>query len=144
MPAPTVVSGSAVIMGAVNKDGSFFVRSTLQISDGSTQNYDRPNVPAGEDYAGADLTALIANVNAQLAVVPSPISSPAARSVIYSMGLHTQVEAAVAEGSATVQQLWYTAATIDRNDPNLIAIGTALGLTSDQIDDMFRAAAALG
>lgn len=142
MPAPTVAASSYAIMGPPNADGSQWVRSTLTISDGSTQGCDRPNVPAANDL-NADLAALVAGVNATLAVVPTPVPSWAARTVIMAYGLQAEAEAAVASAGADVQALWYTAQNIDRDDPNLIAIGTAIGLSSDQIDDMFRAAAVL-
>jgi hypothetical protein len=142
MPAPTVSSSSYSVMGAPNKDGSQFVRSTFVISGGSTQNIDQPNVPAGTDL-NANLTTLVASVNATLAIVPTPVALYQAHQAVINAGLQSEVDAAVAAASAQVQNLWYASESIDRYDPNLIALGTQLGLTSDQLDDLFRAAAVL-
>lgn len=140
MPAPTVTSAAANVIGPPNADGSFWVRNVFTISNGTTVTIDRPRVPKGTDYAGADLTAQTAAMNTSLAVVPTPVTLAQAHQAVINAGLQTAVDTAVAAAPTSIQQLWYASPTIDRNDPNLNALGIQLGLTSEQLDDLFRAA----
>lgn len=142
MPALTVVSSTYEIMGPPDKDGSFFLRETYVLSDGSAQYIDTTHMPEGTDPQ-AVVNARIPTLNAQLAIVPSPVLQSQARAAIYAAGLKAAVEAAVAAADSSTQALWYTAAYIDRDNPLVIALGAQLGLTSAQIDDLFRVAATL-
>jgi len=141
MPAPTVTSSNYVIMGT-NADGSRYIRYTFGLSDGTEQCVDNTATPAAADLNAA-MAQYAQQVNAQYAYVPSPVPSWAARQVVTAAGLKSAVETAVANASAAVQTLWYTSANIDRGDPNLISLGTAIGLTSDQLDSLFKQAAQL-
>ena len=128
-------------MGA-SGGGTIFVRNTLSISDGTTQTFDQPHMPSTADLT-ANLAAIVSSVNAQLAIVPSPVQLYQAHQAVINAGLYAAVNTAVANASAEIQQLWYASQSINRYDPNLIALGTSLGLTSAQLDDLFRAAAVL-
>lgn len=69
--------------------------------------------------------------------VPVQITSTQARRVINAAGLRPSVEAAVAQADKATQDLWYTAEFIERDNPLVISLGAALGLTSKQLDDLF-------
>jgi hypothetical protein len=130
-------------MGAPNNDGTVFLRETLTISDGSTQTFDQPNFTGDTEAQNADLALRVTNITAQLAIVPTPVQLYQAHQAVINAGLQNEVNAAVAGASAEIQNLWYANQWIDRDDPDLISLGTAIGLTSDQLDDLFRAAAVL-
>lgn len=142
MAYPQVASSVATVIGPPDSDGSFFVRETHTLTDGTTRVFDVPHYPAGTDY-NAILTARAAALNAQLAIVPSPVTAGQARRAIYAAGLRSAVEAAVAGADTATQQLWYDTDIVERDNPQIIALGAGLGLTSDQLDDLFRAAAVL-
>ena len=77
---------------------------------------------------------------------PSPepvetVSAMQARIALRRAGLLAQVEAAVAQGDDELQDAWEYAIEWKRSSPTIAAIGTALGLSEAQIDDLFRAAA---
>lgn len=91
MPASTVASSSFAIFGPPNKDGSQFVRNTLNISDGSTQTFDQPNVPGATDL-NANLAAIVAGVGAALAAANTPAA------------LNAQAAAYTAQGNALLAQ----------------------------------------
>jgi hypothetical protein len=74
-------------------------------------------------------------------VTPTWITAPQARRAIVAAGLKSIVEAAVANASPEIQELWYTMDTLDRDDPDLIRLATSIGVTPDQIDALFRQAA---
>ena len=106
------------------------------------------------DQIAADQTAQFnawkeATVAAQAAneaaanTIPAQITAPQARAAILAAGLKDAVEAAVAQADQATQDLWYTAANIERANPILIALATVIGLSSDDIDALFVAGAAL-
>ena len=73
--------------------------------------------------------------------VPSVVSRFQARAALYQAGLLDQAEAAVAEGDALVKMAWADAREFRRHSPTVVAIADALGLTNEQVDDLFRDAA---
>ncbi|GJE27938.1 hypothetical protein [Methylobacterium organophilum] len=73
--------------------------------------------------------------------VPGAVSSVQAQIQLLRIGLLAQVKALVAEGTDEVK-LWFDkASSWQRTNPYVVQIGTTLGLTSTEIDDLFRAAA---
>ena len=77
------------------------------------------------------------------APVPAEVPQWQARRALLAAGLLTAVEAAVAAASQDIQITWEYAPNIVRNSPFIAAMAPALGLTDAQIDDLFRAAAAI-
>jgi hypothetical protein len=75
--------------------------------------------------------------------VPASISPRQARLILLQNNLLTAVEEAIAASSAEIQIEWEYATEIRRDSPTVAAIGVYLGLTDNQIDDMFRSAAVL-
>lgn len=74
--------------------------------------------------------------------VPDEIERLWARLALETAGLLATVEAAVAAADTATQIYWADAASFRRDSPVLLSMTEALGLTSDQVDDLFRAAAA--
>ncbi len=75
--------------------------------------------------------------------VPQEVTMRRARLALHSAGLLDAVEAAVAAASRAVQIEWEFAGTVNRTWPTLLALQTPLGLTDQQIDDLFTLAATL-
>jgi hypothetical protein len=76
-------------------------------------------------------------------VPPPPVTSVSPRQgrlALLGAGLLDKATAAVnAAGGATLIT-WEYASVWDRNDPLILSLGAALGLTSDQIDQLFTTA----
>ena len=75
--------------------------------------------------------------------VPQSVTPRQARIALLNAGLLDQVEAAIASGPRADQITWEFAVDVRRDYALIANLGTALGLTGTQIDDLFRAAAAL-
>lgn len=108
------------------------------------------NVLTGQQTA-VDLTPdEVKEVNDKQALpppVPGVVTMRQARLALLSAGLLTQVDDVVqtmkdAAGDAARIE-WEYAGTVDRQWPLVVALGTSLGITDEQIDDLFRLAATL-
>jgi len=79
--------------------------------------------------------------------VPGEIANWRAKAVLGLAGMLSAVEAALnamPEPARTVAiAAWNGGADLARSGPTVLALSTTLGLTDDQVDDMFRQAAAL-
>lgn len=76
--------------------------------------------------------------------VPVEVQLWQARAVLDQMGLLATVNAAVAASeNGALKAVWEYGNVITRSSPGLAALAEALGLTDAQVDDLFRAAAAL-
>lgn len=75
--------------------------------------------------------------------VPQSVTPRQARLALLGAGLLDAVNAAVAAASAQAQIDWNYALEIRRDNALIAGMAATLGLTSAQIDDLFRAAAAL-
>lgn len=100
------------------------------------------------DAAGVDQAALDAvDYTPPPAPVPEEVSSAAAIIALSRAGLLEAVKAAVAaaEAAGNVEtRLWFDRAQTWRRDhPVVASLGQAVELTAAEIDDLFRAAAAL-
>jgi len=73
--------------------------------------------------------------------VPQVVTRFQARAALLNAGLLDDAAAAVAQADAFTQLVWNEASEWRRDNQRLIALATAIGLTSGQIDDLFRAAA---
>ena len=65
------------------------------------------------------------------------------RLLLLSQNLLAQVEAIIAASDEATKITWQYASEFNRNDPLLGALAKQLGLTDEQVDDFFIAAAAL-
>jgi hypothetical protein len=75
--------------------------------------------------------------------VPESVALWQARAALASAGLLEKAQAAIAAAPAAVSTAWEYGNTISRASPTIAALGEALGLSSAQIDDLFRQAAAI-
>ena len=78
----------------------------------------------------------------EAAPVPASIKASQARVALHRAGLLTSVTALV-DNPATDQEIkifWEYEVDLDRTSPALNAMAAALGLTSQQLDDLFRTA----
>lgn len=77
------------------------------------------------------------------APVPDSVTPRQARLALLAAGWLQMVETAVASGSPEHKITWEYATEILRSDPLISFFGDTLGLSSEQIDDLFRAAGAI-
>lgn len=75
--------------------------------------------------------------------VPHSITPRQARIALLAAGLLDQVETMVAASSREIQITWEFSLQIDRSSPLVDAMAASAGLTSAQVDDLFRSAAVL-
>jgi len=75
--------------------------------------------------------------------VPQRVSALQARRALLAADMLDQVNAAIARQPRAVQITWEYATEIYREDPMLIEVAQAIGLTTNTLDDLFRAAAKL-
>jgi len=75
--------------------------------------------------------------------VPERVTARQARLALNAAGLLDDVDAAIAASSREVQLTWEYATEIERSHPILAQVATGLGMTSNQMDDLFRQAATL-
>lgn len=85
--------------------------------------------------------------DAALVVVPREVTMRQARQALILAGLDEAVEAALAAMPGTPGKLaraeWERSQTVQRTRPLVLQMGTALGLTSAQLDQLFIAASQL-
>jgi hypothetical protein len=74
---------------------------------------------------------------------PASVTPRQLRQALTAAGLRATVEAAVAGGSQDLKDWWEFSLQIERNHPEVVAMGTALGQTEDQMNQLFIAAGAL-
>ena len=67
-----------------------------------------------------------------------PLSPAQVRLVLDQFGLLSQVEAAVVAGSKKLKLEWEFRTEFARDNPTLIGMATALGMTDAQLDQMFE------
>lgn len=75
--------------------------------------------------------------------VPTVVTMRQARLVLLQAGLLPQIEAAVQQAGAAAQIEWEYATELRRDHPLTQSLSTALGLTEQQLDELFTQAAAL-
>lgn len=104
------------------------------------------NIHTGEetvrDYTAEELAAIAACAPPGTSV-PQSVTPRQARLALLGAGLLDAVDAAIAAGSRADQITWEFAVDVRRDYALIENLGTALGLTSAQIDDLFRTAATL-
>lgn len=111
--------------------GLWHDRSTWRIS------FTEEATEAQRDAAQAVLEAF----DPDAPVVPQSVAPYQARRALNAAGLREAAEAAIAGASQDVRDAWEYALVIERESSFIAAIGGALGLTDQQVDDLFIAAA---
>ena len=91
-----------------------------------------------------DTMSNLQGVLTQACIPPyAPVTPRQARLALNAAGLLDQVNTALNAAGGASLITWEYASQIQRTDPLIASIGTALGLTQAQIDALFIAAAAL-
>lgn len=140
-----IVSSSLQIDPIKQVDGRFWVTETHSLDDGTSQVFQYLASPDVDTQAV--MTSRASAINEAIVedaqAVPYSITSIQARRAIDRAGLRPSVEAAVAVADPDTQALWYTTEVVDRQNPVMLALAQSLGLSSAQVDDLFRAGAKL-
>jgi len=84
-----------------------------------------------------------ANAAAAQAKLSQVVSMRQARLALLQAGLLTSVEEAVAAGDEAGKITWEYATEVRRDDPLVTKLSAALGLTEQQLDDLFTLAYSL-
>lgn len=75
--------------------------------------------------------------------VPQVVTMRQARLALLSAGLLDQVQTAIAQAPRAFQIAWEFASDVERNSPVIAALSSTLGLTEEQIDNLFILAGGL-
>lgn len=75
--------------------------------------------------------------------VPKVVAAGAMIRALTQLDKLAAVDAAVAKADPLSQRLWSRAASFPRSDPQVIAIATAIGMSSSDLDALYRLAATL-
>jgi hypothetical protein len=116
--------------------------SVIRTADGASI----PNDPTNTDYAEYLQWLSAGNIPepADPVILSIPPCTPRQiRQILTAVGLRSAVESAVAAGSQDLQDWWEFSTAIERTHPEVIAMGAALGQTTEQLDALFIAGAAL-
>ena len=73
----------------------------------------------------------------------APISPRQIRQALTRAGLRSYVEAAVTNGDQDLQDWWEFATAFERTNPQVVAMGVALGQTDEQMDALWVLGASL-
>ena len=76
-------------------------------------------------------------------LVPPTVTPRQIRLALNATGLRATVESAVAAGSQDLKDWWEYALDIERNHPLIAGMAAQLGISDQQLDDLFRLAATL-
>lgn len=75
--------------------------------------------------------------------VPLSVTQRQAKLALLAEGILDEAQDAITAAGAAAQIEWDSAHEFKRDHPLILGIGASLGLTSEQIDDLFREAAKL-
>lgn len=75
--------------------------------------------------------------------VPQIVTRLQAKMALYNAGLLDDADAIIAQADGVTTLFWREAATFERSHPLIASLGAQLGLTSEDIDALFVAAAQL-
>ena len=117
---------------------------TVNVDGAEVTFYDGESYKTAFPEREADWDALEASQNQQpiAPTVPQSLSRAQARAALILAGLIDQVQPAIDTIAdplqrALVQNDWDNRSTFDRDNPTLLALAEALGLTDAQLDDLF-------
>jgi hypothetical protein len=79
----------------------------------------------------------------RLAAMPGPVTRRQAKLALLAVGKLDEAEAALAAAGKAAQIEWADALTFERDNTLINAIGGAVGLSEEEIGDLFRTAATL-
>lgn len=85
-----------------------------------------------------------AEITTFIAPPPHSVSRLQARVALHRAGLLPQIEAAIAQANGELQIYWTDAQVFERDSTYIAQIAAAIGLTGEQVDQLFRDAATVG
>lgn len=89
----------------------------------------------------ATVAAWVAAFNPNVTPVPSQVTMFQARAALINAGIFAQADAAIKNSNNQVDiAAWGYSTVVSRDSPFLNNMAAALGLTGQQVDDLFRAA----
>lgn len=77
-------------------------------------------------------------------VIPDRVPAGDFVTALYQLGWLGDVKAAIAAAGGLAEELWLHASTFERRHPLVAQIGTAIGKTSADLDELFLLAEAIG
>lgn len=93
------------------------------------------------DLPAEDVAKIEAWRAALAAEVPPVVSKMQARLALLEAGKLDSIEAAVAAADAATQIYWADVSEIHRNHPVVLAVTGGVGISPEQLDELFRQAA---
>lgn len=93
-------------------------------------------------YADGSVAVLTGSDMPQ-AAVPDAVTPRQIRLALTAAGLRQTVETAVKNGSQDLRDWWEYSLTIERNNALIVSMAAQLGVTEQQLDNLFRQAATL-
>ena len=107
----------------------------------ATENGQEELSPEEEAAIRAEWAANEAAMNAPK--IPQIVTMRQARLAMYNAGILANLDASIAAADEYTKITWEYAQEVHRNNPYVISLGASLGLTSEQIDNLFIEAAKL-
>ena len=107
-----------------------------QLPDGGVWVSAPDNIEPGATFANGSWTN-------PLPPVPQSVSRFQARAALLGAGLLASIEAAIAQADPVAQLAWSDAQEFRRDSPTVLAISAGLGLTDEQLDELFRTASTI-
>lgn len=101
------------------------------------------NVQTGEVVEIPLTQEELAERNSQVIIIPNAISPRQIRMALTRTDLRVQIEQIVQSGDQDLKDWYEYSTTFERNNPQVEAMATALGLTSQQVDDLWILASGL-
>lgn len=116
-------------------DGDSYI---VRTSDGRVVGFRSAGGIPTQESAASEIAFAIANPPPP--PPPFEVSPWQMRRALNAAGLRSVVEAAVAAANQDTKDAWEVATTIRRDNPLLSGMAAQLGMTTTQIDDLFRLA----
>lgn len=136
-PCPYEVAGIGTV--EAHEADAYLVR----VASGALHGYRSPSGTPSAELAAVEIAFAIAHPPTFPDPVPQVVRAAALRYVLNAQGLRATVEAAVAAADQNTKDAWEFEVNVRRDHPLIAAFSAALGLTSEQVDAIFRAAAEL-
>lgn len=114
------------------------MRGTELIADGDVKWVDEQHGWAVGGVIYADPERVFSVVD-----VPESVDARQIRQALTQMGLRQSVEDYVAAGSADLQDWWHYHPTFERHHPLVLEAAQSIGVTGDQLDQLWILAATL-
>ncbi|WP_050466359.1 hypothetical protein [Herbaspirillum chlorophenolicum] len=115
-----------------------YINSEIGYYEGDQISHHDQEVPQRPDpNAGWDGQAW----QASPAPVPTAVTPLQARRALLAAGLLNAVDQAAAAAGGEAQLAWAYSATVERASPFVAALASAIGLSNEDVDELFRQAA---